>query len=87
MILEYADAEEEPMTSGPGARSFRPLCTGRTAVARHHGRSAKKLFLGVRRQAALRRTSQTEAAMRITDSATSQPASMSWKCQNRLAGS
>ena len=42
---------------------------------------------GVRCQAARRRTSQTEAAMRIPDSATSQPASMSWKCQNRLAGS
>jgi oxalate decarboxylase len=36
--------------------------------------------------AARRRTSQTVAASRISDSASSQPPSMSWKCQNRLSG-
>jgi hypothetical protein len=37
-------------------------------------------------QAARRRTSQTVAAIRISERASSQPPSMSWKCQNRLSG-
>ncbi len=37
-------------------------------------------------QAARRRTSQTVAAMSSTDSASSQPPSIHWKGQNRLAG-
>ena len=36
--------------------------------------------------AARRRTSQMVAAMRISDSASSQPPSIHWKGQNRLAG-
>ena len=37
-------------------------------------------------QAARRRTSQTVAAMSSTDSASSQPPSIHWNGQNRLAG-
>jgi hypothetical protein len=37
-------------------------------------------------QAARRRTSQTVAAMSSTDSASSQPPSIHWNDQNRLAG-
>jgi hypothetical protein len=37
-------------------------------------------------QAARRPTSQTVAAIRMTDSATSQPPSIHWKGQNRLSG-
>jgi hypothetical protein len=37
-------------------------------------------------QAARRRTSQMVAAMRISESASSQPLSIHWKGQNRLAG-
>jgi len=37
-------------------------------------------------QAARRPTSQTVAAMSSTDSASSQPPSIHWKGQNRLAG-
>jgi DNA-binding FadR family transcriptional regulator len=37
-------------------------------------------------QAARRRTSQTVAAMSSTDSASSQPPSINWNGQNRLAG-
>jgi hypothetical protein len=36
--------------------------------------------------AARRRTSQTVAAMRISDSASSRLPSMSWKCENLLSG-
>jgi hypothetical protein len=35
---------------------------------------------------ARRRTSQTVAAMRTRESASSQPPSIHWNCQNRLAG-
>ena len=37
-------------------------------------------------QVARRRTSQTVAAMSTTDSASSQPPSINWNDQNRLAG-
>jgi hypothetical protein len=49
------------------------------------------IFTGVswqapRSQAARRRTSQTVAAMSSTDSTSSQPPSIHWNAQNRLAG-
>ncbi len=49
-------------------------------------RTAAAAGLGGMRQAARRWTSQMVAAMRSADSASSQPPSIHWKGQNRLAG-
>jgi catechol 2,3-dioxygenase-like lactoylglutathione lyase family enzyme len=47
---------------------------------------AEETAQGLDGQVARRRTSQTVAAMSSTDSASSQPPSIHWKFQNRLAG-
>ncbi len=58
----------------------------------HYGELVKVGRPGLRgphggmRQAARRRTSQTVAAMSSPDSASSQPPSMNWNAQYRLAG-
>ena len=58
-----------------------PGALGQTAVVLLHGGPH-----GGTRQAARRRTSQMVAAMSRADSASSQPPSIHWKGQNRLAG-
>jgi hypothetical protein len=60
----------------------------RPAVSWHWWLEVSSMQAAVSRpgQAARRRTSQTVAAMSSTDSASSQPPSIHWKGQNRLAG-
>jgi hypothetical protein len=79
-------ASTSHVSPGPGRAAPARFILSERTVARHHGPFGKELFRGLRPQAALRRTSQTDAAMRIAARAISHPASMNWKVQNRLAG-
>jgi hypothetical protein len=61
-------------------------CTRRSAPAGHGHPPLRARAPAAADQAARRRTSQTVAAMSSTDSATSQPTSIHWNGQNRVAG-
>jgi hypothetical protein len=79
--LESVGQAPAGLSSGAGF-----LCEDTLAAARRRAEAAGVPSRGSRAlQAARRRTSQTVAAMSSTDSASSQPPSIHWNGQNRLA--